>query len=65
MSITIVMKVIHTEHGLELLPEIQASANGHCACEMMFAETTVKAARNACNRFNQLANHSGENANVH
>ena len=65
MSVTIVMKVVHTEHGLELTPEIQAPANGHCACEMMFATTTVQAARNACNRFNQLTDLSGENKNVH
>ncbi|HCC3328776.1 TPA: hypothetical protein M4731_001391 [Salmonella enterica] len=65
MAVTIVMKVVHTEHGLELSPEIQAPANGHCACEMMFATTTVKAAMNAINRFNQLVNRSGENKYVH
>lgn len=65
MAVTIVMKVVHTEHGLELSTEIQAPANGHCACEMMFATTTVKAAMNAINRFNQLVNRSGENKYVH
>lgn len=65
MSVTIVIEVVHTENGLELTPEIQAPVSGHCQCEMMFATTTVQAAKNACNRFNQLANISGENTNVH
>lgn len=65
MSVAIVIKVVHTENGLELSTEIQALANGHCSCEMMFATTTVQAARNASNKFNQLATLSGENNNVH
>ncbi|MGJ3447249.1 hypothetical protein [Enterobacter sp. PTB] len=65
MSVTIIIKVVHTEHGLELAPEIQAPASGHCACEMMFATTTVKAAMNAGNKFNQLVKRSGENDHVH
>jgi hypothetical protein len=69
MSVVIVIKVTHTESGIELEPEIHAFANKHCAHEMMFATSTVKAAMASVADINDFINNprnkAGENKHVH
>ncbi|SMG60813.1 hypothetical protein [Cedecea sp. NFIX57] len=69
MSVTIIIKVIHTEKGIVLAPEIQAPANGHCQHEMLFATATVAAAIDAAKdlneKFSKLENKPGEKKHVH
>lgn len=69
MSVTIVIKVIHTDEGLVLDPEIQTPANGHCQHEMAFATVHVAAAIEAVNKmnakFSKLENKPGDKKHVH
>ncbi|SMG61413.1 hypothetical protein [Cedecea sp. NFIX57] len=69
MSVTIIIKVIHTDKGLVLDPEIQAPTNGHCQHEMLFATGYVAAAIETVNelneKFSELENKPGEKKHVY
>lgn len=69
MSVKIIIEVTHTENGIELKPEVNTLADGHCAHEMAFSMSIMDCATRAAKHINASgvnnANHYGENKHVH
>ncbi|TNL09069.1 hypothetical protein CYD30_14760 [Kosakonia cowanii] len=56
MPVTLVIKLTHTEDGINVESEINTKADYHCIHEMAHATATVEYARRAAEEINELLN---------
>lgn len=56
MPVTLVIKITHTEEGINVESEINTKADYHCVQEMAHATATIEYARRAAQEINELLN---------